>query len=210
MSTLLNTVSGARGVDALVSLTMQCESPGSSAHMQAAFTSYSACLLCRADNGGATAEAAPPTREYIFLCGEVLDDETGTERVLTPSEPRRAVWDADEVASAVVEAEQASAALPAASVQQQQQQQWPQPLHEASAAQPQDASAAHAPGVQQQASLSPAESPFSTDTGSSRCRARRHCGQPDNSSFIGERVSFSGCTDCRVPEHAAGDVTSAI
>ena len=153
MSTLLNTVSGARGVDALVSLTMQCESPGSSAHMQAAFTSYSACLLCRADNGGATAEAAPPTREYIFLCGEVLDDETGTERVLTPSEPRRAVWDADEVASALVEAEQASAALPAASVQQQQQQQWPQPLHEASAAQPQDASAAHAPGVQQQASF---------------------------------------------------------
>ena len=101
-----------------------------------------ACVA-RAKSGAADAEAV---REYVFECGEVLDGETGMERVLAPSEHRRAVWDAEEVASAVAEPVQASAALLSASVQQQQQQQLPR---DTAATQPEGASASALPGLEQ-------------------------------------------------------------
>jgi len=98
---------------------------------------------------GAADEAAPQAREYVFECGEVLDSETGMERVLAPSEHRRAVWDAEEVASTIAEAVQASAPLPAASAQQEPQQQQQQPSRDAAAPQPESASAAALPGLEQ-------------------------------------------------------------
>ncbi len=109
-------------------------------------TPLPACVA-RANTGASDAKAVPQAQEYVFECGEVLDSETGMERVLAPSEHRRAVWDAEEVASAVPEAVQASATLPPASVPPQQQQQ--PPSRDAASPPPESAYAAALPGLQQ-------------------------------------------------------------
>ena len=61
-------------------------------------------LHCRAFDraaGGDKMELQPQT--YLFECGDVLDKDTGPERVLTPVDRSRAVWQAA-VASAIADA----------------------------------------------------------------------------------------------------------
>ena len=140
------------------------------AHTRPIFT---ACV-CRANVGAAAAEAASSAREYVFECGEVLDSETGIERVLNPSNERRAVRDAEEVAAAAAEAERASVALPAASAQQQQQKQQQTPAHVAAASQPEGAFADVALGIDQAVAVQHGSSaaPAATATAAAQVSAR--------------------------------------